>query len=373
MSVLNTTARRAVTVAACAVVSGCVFVSPPESGEQAAEAAAARAVPDATAPRLPPLETRHFHGLPADVELIGELQLLFARHENTFTAIAREFGVGFEAMRRANPGVDQWLPGEGTPIYLPTQAILPDAPRDGIVVNLPSMRLYLFTNDGDAEDPRLSITTHAIGIGREGWATPLGSSKVTEKIVDPAWYPPVSVREEHAANGDPLPAVVPPGPDNPLGRHAMLLSIPGYLIHGTNRPSGVGMRVSSGCIRMYPEDIEALFERVPRGLEVHIVDQPALAGWHDGQLYLEVHPPLQEDERDLTALAHEAIAAALARAEHADIELDAEAIREAIEAPRGIPLPIGRSASPSAQTLASVRIVENKVPVRGVETAAVRD
>src|SRR5690606_30756487 len=239
------------------------------------------------------------------------------RWENTFTAIAREYGLGNHALRSANPSVDHWLPGEGTPIYLPTSSVLPRAPREGIVINVPSLRLYYFGRGGQ-EAVEASVATYPIGIGREGWATPTGEATVTEKIVDPAWYPPASVRQDHAQRGDPLPAVVPAGPDNPLGRHAMALSLPGYLIHGTNKPAGVGLRVSAGCIRLYPEHIEALFERVRRGTPVRIVNQPVLAAWHDGELYLEVHAPLEEDARDPAAVAADVIAAAMARSGRAD-------------------------------------------------------
>src|SRR5690606_40441903 len=136
--------------------------------------------------------------------------------------------------------------------------ILPGGRRAGMLINRPRIRLYYFAapSGRDAGEREVSITVHPIGIGREGWAPPTGEATVTEKVVDPTWYPPASVRQDHAERGDPLPAVVPPGPDNPLGRHAMALSMPGYLIHGTNKPSGVGLRVSAGCIRLYPEDIE---------------------------------------------------------------------------------------------------------------------
>ena len=206
------------------------------------------------------------------------------------------------------------MPGEGTPIYLPTQTILPDAPRTGIVVNVPAMRLFYFTTEKSPRDrqrrsaaPVLKVSTHPVGIGTEGWATPFGETKVKDKARDPVWYVPASVRKEHAERGDPLPSVVPPGPDNPLGKFAMTLSLPGYLIHGTNKPAGVGMRSSHGCIRMYPEDIEALFGRVARGTEVRLVNQPILAGWRDGQLYLEVHAPLAEEQHDLVAEADAAL------------------------------------------------------------------
>ncbi len=350
------------------VAAGCALVSPPED---AAERAVNMAVPDPAAPRLAPLDSLHFAAVDASTERVGDVQVLFTRYENTFVQIAREYGLGNNALRSANPSVDHWLPGESTPVYLPTSAILPSAPREGIVVNLPSMRLYLFERaDGDAA----AITTYPIGIGREGWATPAAEATVTEKIIDPTWYPPISVRQDHAARGDPLPSIVPPGPDNPLGRHAMILSLPGYLIHGTNRPAGVGLRASAGCIRLYPEHIEALFDRVPRGTPVRIVDQPALAGWHDGELYLEVHAPLEEDERELAAEAAAVIAAALERAGRDDYAIDADAVAVIIAEQRGIPLPIGVQSRSPAEYLAAARVIENTVEspaqTSGAETAA---
>jgi L,D-transpeptidase ErfK/SrfK len=222
-----------------------------------------------------------------DSDLIGAPQVVLARFEDTFVSLARTHNVGFEALRRANPTVDAWLPGAGTEIVLPTQYVLPKAERRGIVVNLPELRLYYFPEDGSRR-----VITHPISIGRLDWGTPLGRTTVIGKTKNPSWYPPQSIREEHAANNDPLPSVVPPGPDNPLGKHALRLGIPGYLIHGTNKPSGVGMRVTHGCIRMFPEDIEALFEMVPPGTQVRIVDQPYKLGWGEGGLYLEAHLPL---------------------------------------------------------------------------------
>ncbi|HEU4618419.1 MAG TPA: L,D-transpeptidase family protein, partial [Gammaproteobacteria bacterium] len=340
-------------------LAGCAFMPPAETAHDAALAAA----PDPSAPRLPPLDTSRVSVDPK-AELVGQMQVLFARYENTFSAIARVYDVGYEAVRHANPGVDAWLPGEGTPVYLPTRSILPDAPRDGIVVNLPAMRLFYFRREPakDGEGARLSITSRPIGIGREGWETPIGEAKVTQKVRDPVWYPPASVRKEHAENGDPLPAIVPAGPDNPLGRHALLLSLPGYLIHGTNKPAGVGMRVSHGCIRLYPEDIAALFDAVPVGTHVTIVNQPALAGWADGELYLEVHPPL-EDDRDLAADAESAIAAAIERAGLPDVALNRAAIERVVAERRGIPMPVGNTSRTLVEYLAASRIVDNTVPL----------
>jgi len=347
--------------------------------------------PDPSAPRLAALETRQFT-LGAGQEIVGETQVLFARYENTFSAIGREYDLGYEEMRSANPGVDQWLPGEGTPIYLPTQSILPDAARKGIVINVPAMRLYYFATEksgttekppgttekaaGTAEKPaadpavvKTTVTTYPIGIGAEGWATPFGEAKVMQKARDPVWYVPASVRKEHLERGDKLPAVVPPGPDNPLGAFAMTLSIPSYLIHGTNKPDGVGMRSSHGCIRLYPEDIEALFGRVPKGTPVRIVNQPLLAAWRDGQLYLEVHPPLAEEKHDLVAEAEGALKSALERAGSAavGVEIDSAVVQRIVTEQRGIPLPVLRSSRTLEQYLAASRIVANTVPVTAAE------
>jgi L,D-transpeptidase ErfK/SrfK len=359
--------------AAALLLGGCSFLMTPQQPEKP-PVAALPALPDAAAPRLAALETRHF-AIATGQELIGETQVIFARHENTFSAIGREYNLGFEEMRRANPGVDQWLPGEGTPLYLPTQSILPEAPPTGIVINVPAMRLFYFSSEKSAVDPAASVTkvtSYPIGVGAQGWGTPFGEAKVAQKARDPVWYVPASVRKEHAERGDPLPSVVQPGPDNPLGKHAMSLSLPGYLIHGTNKPAGVGMRSSHGCIRLYPEDIAALFERVARGTPVRLVNQPVLAGWRDGQLYLEVHPPLAEETHDLVAEADAALVRALERAgaAAAAVTLDRTAIDRIVAEQRGIPFPVLRSNRSLEQYLAGARIVENTVAIAATEETA---
>jgi len=233
-------------------------------------------------------------------ELVGEIQVIEARHEDTFIKIARHYNLGYRELVQANPGVNPWLPGEGTDVVLPTRFVLPYAPRRGIVINLPELRLYYFPEDNPD-----SVITHPISIGRMDWGTPLGVSHIQSKALKPTWYPPESIRKEYELDGRPLARVVPPGPDNPLGNHALRLSLPGYLIHGTNKPSGVGMRVTHGCIRMFPEDIEALFSRVEIGTPVYIVNQPYKIGWVEDGFYLEAHPPLDEELSDgwtMTAL-----------------------------------------------------------------------
>jgi L,D-transpeptidase ErfK/SrfK len=225
-----------------------------------------------------------------DSDVVGEVLQIQAAYEDTFVRLARRYNVGFEELRDANPGVDAWLPGEGTTIIIPTSYVLPQVERRGIVINVPELRLYYFP-DG----PTGRVITHPISIGRMDWATPLGRTSVVAKAENPSWYPPESIRIEHAARNDPLPRVVPPGPDNPLGKYALRLGIPGYLIHGTNKPAGLGMRVSHGCIRMFPEDIEVLFDDIPTGTPVTIVNQPVKLGWGSDGLYLEAHAPLEEE------------------------------------------------------------------------------
>jgi L,D-transpeptidase ErfK/SrfK len=274
----------------------------------------------------------------AEFNLIGAIQVVEARHEDTLLDIARRYDIGQEEILGANPDVDRWLPGDGARVVIPSRYVLPTPPHEGLILNLPEMRLYYFPKP-EADQPR-EVQTYPVSIGRMEWATPLGQTKLVSKQKDPAWRPPESIRAEHAAEGDPLPKYVPPGPDNPLGGYAMRLGIPGYLIHSTNKAFGVGMRVSHGCIRMLPEDIEYLFPQVPVGTPVRIINQPAKVGWHGGDLYLEVHPPLEEDQvgRDaLTETVMTAIDEALFRRWG---EVDEEAIQQAIARQSGVPVVI---------------------------------
>jgi L,D-transpeptidase ErfK/SrfK len=217
--------------------------------------------------------------LPADGDLVGEYAEVAAGRDDTLIDVARRRGLGYEEVVNANPGVDPWLPGEGTMVRLPLRRVLPDTTREGIVVNLPEHRLYYYPA-AKAGEPRV-VVTYPISVGKMDWSTPLGLTRVAAKVKDPAWYPPESVRTEHAKHGDILPKVVPAGPDNPLGAYMMRLAIPGgaYLIHGTNLPAGVGMQVTHGCMRLYPEDIEELFKMVAVETPVRIVNQPQKTGW----------------------------------------------------------------------------------------------
>ncbi len=220
--------------------------------------------------------------------VVGEVRKIASSYEDTFTALARVYNQGYTDMRLANPKVDPWLPGAGTEINLPDFYVLPDAPQDGVVINLAEMRLYYYS-PAEVGQPKV-VWTAPVGIGREAFPTPEFSSRIKSRIPNPAWYPPQSIIAERAAQGDILPRVVPPGPDNPMGDHAIQLELPGYFIHGTNRPAGIGLRVSHGCIRMYPEDIATLFNSIAIGTPVHVVDQPIKVGKLNGEIYIEVHP-----------------------------------------------------------------------------------
>ncbi len=246
--------------------------------------------------------------LPESGDLVGEVQTVTVREGESLGDIGRRFDIGVYEMIEANPNLDPWVPTVGAIVVLPTQFILPKVPRTGIVLNLAEMRLYYFH-----PDKRL-VTTYPLGIGKKGWTTPLGKTVITGKKKDPTWYPPESIRKEHIAKGDPLPGSVPAGPDNPLGYYALYLSAKGlstqgaFLLHGTNRPAGIGVRTTHGCIRLFPEDIEKLFYMVPTGTSVLIIHEPYKVGWHKGHLYLEAHQPLTEPQYhgsdSLTRLAH---------------------------------------------------------------------
>lgn len=275
---------------------------------------------------------------PPGSDLIGELQYTSAKHEDTLIDIARTFSLGQDEIVMANPTVDRWLPGEGKKVLVPRWFVLPEAPRSGIVVNIPEMRLYYFPTVGKA--PASQVITYPISIGRMDWRTPLGATKVLQKIKDPVWRPPESIKREHAKEGDILPDVVPAGPNNPLGQYAMKLGVPGYLIHGTdaNKAYGIGMRVTHGCIRMYPEDVAKLFPLVNVGTAVNLVNQPIKLGWVDDQLYIEVSQPLDEDRMTYEELLAAALSQIDKKTAKRPIALNGVALRKALERPSGVPV-----------------------------------
>jgi L,D-transpeptidase ErfK/SrfK len=272
--------------------------------------------------------------------VVGMVTTAIAEYDDTLLDIGRRHGVGYEEIISANPGVDPWLPGAGTEILIPGRFILPDAPREGVVVNLPEHRLYYYPPAKPGE--RRVVRTYPISTGKMDWKTPLGVTRIVAKTERPNWYPPASVLAEHEARGDPLPKVVPPGPDNPLGEHAMRLGIPGgaYLIHGTNRPAGVGMQVTHGCIRLYPEDIAELYGLVPVNSKVNLIDQPSKLGWHRGTLYVERHPllegPAGPGADDLGRLRNRVASAAEGR----PVEIDWDRVEHVLAGASGVPAPV---------------------------------
>jgi L,D-transpeptidase ErfK/SrfK len=274
---------------------------------------------------------------PAGEDLVGEIQVIKARYEDTFAALGETHDLGYLELVAANPGVDPWLPGEGTDIVLPTRYILPPGPREGIVINLAEYRLYYYPQGQNV------VHTFPLGIGREGWGSPVGNARITTMISNPAWYPPQSIRDEHAADGDPLPKVVPPGPDNPLGPYKMNLSMPGYLIHGSNKKFGIGMRVSHGCFRMLNHNVLELAGMVKVGTPVRVIDEPYKFGLSQGKVYLEAHTPLQDEDKHMTLMDKHAVVVntLLKRDETAGVlQLDWEMIRDVIAGEDGLPIQI---------------------------------
>ena len=284
--------------------------------------------------------------LPTD-SLIGNPpenpRYVIAKQEDTLIDIAVEHRLGQDEIVLANPTVDRWLPGAGTQVRIPNGFLLPDAPRHGIIINLPEMRLYYFP------DPN-RVETYSIGIGRVDWKTPMGKTKILDKQANPSWTPPPSIIAEHLADGDVLDPYYPPGPDNPLGLFAFKLGIPGYLIHSTNKVNGVGMRVSHGCIRMYPSDIEQFFPMVKVGTEVNIVNQSVKVGWHRNTLYIEVYPEMEETPASFEDRLHHALEL-IAKANGGKMPvIKASILRDAIGNARAMPIPIyQRPATTPAQ------------------------
>ena len=272
-------------------------------------------------------------------DVVGELGLASSLESDTLSDVARAYDQGYMEMRWANPSIDPWLPGEETEIIVPSFYVLPEAPQHGIVVNVPEMRLYYFPSaKGKA---RRKVATHPISIGRQQWTTPHGVTKIVAMVKDPNWYPPESIREEHAAEGDPLPRIVPAGPENPLGAFAIRLGLPGYLIHGTNRPYGIGMRVTHGCVRMYPKDVEQIFAKVKVGTPVHIVNQPYKVGVAHNKVYLEVHPHLTEDQDVFREQFSHVVKLIIAKTVGQDVQLNWRALQNVIVEKNGMPVSVG--------------------------------
>ncbi len=322
------------------------------------------------APELPkPTATHRFELTPDGGDIVGYLQRTTVGKEDTMPDIARRFDVGYEEILLANPGVDPWLPGVGREVVVPTQFVLPAAPHEGVVVNVAAMRIFYYAPHKKGE-PQV-VYTHPIGIGRVGWKTPEGTTKIVSRQKDPVWVVPKSVREEHAEDGEKLPAVVPAGPDNPLGQYAFRLSWPSYLIHGTNKPYGVGMRSSHGCMRLYPEDIAVFFDLIPIGTKVTVVNQPYLLGWRDGTLYLQAYAVMEDDSRDWDKNRKRLLANLLnpkqrqklgQRLEGELNDIDWQRVGDLAHAPRAVPVPVTGGHDGLDEVLSQSMLVENTLP-----------
>lgn len=270
--------------------------------------------------------------------IIGQPTIVSTRDEDTFLELAQKFKLGFQELILANPAVDPWLPGEGTQVMLPTQYILPASKREGLVLNLAELRLYYYPESPNGTPDY--VYTYPISIGRQGWDTPLTRTRITRKKKDPTWYPPQSIREEYQQMGVVLEESVPPGPDNPLGKFALYLALPSYVIHGTNEPKGIGMKVTHGCIRLHPDDIKDLFNRITVNTPVTIVNQPYKLGWYQERLYAEMHPDSRDegDQYDLTRFVRALIKVT---ASSRDYSVNWEQVSRLAEHKTGLPTLVG--------------------------------
>jgi len=299
----------------------------------------------------------------ATESVIGQVRIYRIRKGDTLLDVARYFSLGWNEIIDANPYIDPWVPPAGSTILLPTEWVLPCCTYDGVVVNIPEMRLFFFHRS--KENPGTTVVhTFPVGLGRDDWRTPTGKFKIRGKTLNPQWNIPESIRKEHIVDrGDPRTFIAGGDPENPLGRHRIELTLPMYGIHGTNIPWGVGMQVSHGCVRLYPEDIERLFPLVPIGAPGEFAYQPVKAGIRDGVVYLEAH-------RDIYGQApaqyREAVAA-LGRAGLAD-RADEQALLKALEDPSGMPVRL--TPEPEAPAVVPISTIQADTP-RGIDDGRV--
>lgn len=278
---------------------------------------------------------KHEFKLLGDQAMVGEIAAVETRENDTLPDIARHFGLGYNDITAANAGVPAWTPRANSRVLLPLQFILPDTQRKGIVLNLANMRMFYYP-----KKQRDKVYTYPVGIGRDGWNTPMGTTSIAIKTPNPEWHVPPSIHREHAEKGHYLPSVVRSGPDNPLGYYAMRLAIPSYLIHGTNKPFGIGMQISHGCVQMYPEDIEVLFKKVPVGMPVRIIHQPYLTAWHGDMLYLEANEPLEKWASSKLRLKKQVSKELRKIAKQYHVTVDWDKVDRVIQRADGIPTPV---------------------------------
>lgn len=273
---------------------------------------------------------------PSDHAIIGQVQYGTANHGDNAINMAQRFDLGFNAIENANPDLDLTRGfNAGTKLKIPTQHLLPNEARKGIIINLPEMRMYYFPKDSS------KIYTYPIGIGKMGKTIPITRAAITRKATNPTWTPPDSIREFNLEQGIVLPQVMPPGPDNPLGQYAIYMSIPTYLIHSTIFPASIGKRASFGCIRMYESDIEEFFPTVNRGVPVAVINQPVKIGWQYDHLYLETHQPLEEHEGATEATLPGVVQALTDSTQHQAVLIDWQLVSYLVQEKDGLPHEIG--------------------------------
>lgn len=351
----------------CLSVGACSLLRPPPPPGQRL---AARPPPVAKPEPPRPVALERFVLKGPNDDVVGYVQRTRIGKHDTLSDVARRFDLGYDEIVLANPGVDPWLPGVGRVVVVPTQFVLPDAPHTGVVVNVAAMRIFYYPPH-KPHQPQI-VYTHPIGIGRVAWQTPEGTTRIIGKQKHPVWIVPKSILAEHAKDGQPLPPIVPAGPNNPLGNYLFLLGWPGYLIHGTDKPYGVGMRVSHGCMHLYPEDIKAFFKMIPVGTKVTVVNQPDVFGWRNGTIYMQSFHVLKDDKRDwakdrrqlLVRLLRPSLRGARSRRRRPKLvgRIDWRRIIALSRSPRGVPVAI-TDGTPGVDTIiARAPLVADTVP-----------
>jgi len=293
--------------------------------------------------------------LPEDgSNIVGQIRVVTDDSRNTLLDIARHFDLGYDEITVANPGVSIWVPGDGTRIVVPTEFILPPRPWTGIVINIPQRRLYYFPRH-KAKEPA-TVVTFPIGIARPGWPTPLGKTRIIGKYKDPAWFVPKTIQAEHHQQGEhDFPDYFPPGPDNPMGMLAIETGFSQIYIHGTNRPWGVGMQVSHGCLHLYPENAAYLFPELPIGTPVRIINDPVLVGYRNHTLYLSVSKPVDEYPDDQDSLLIRAIDAVSLSRNQDWPQIDWDRVRQVVNAKRIMPVPVSVGAPGLDQLIDAIK------------------
>lgn len=279
---------------------------------------------------LPSLSFAGVYSVQPNVQVVGNVKTITASYADSLKDLSRNYNIGLENLKAANPGKNMYVPGDGAKITIPSQHIVPDNCK-GIYINQAERRLYYCPTDGSR------VATYPISIGDEQTPTPRGKASVTAKMTNPTWHVPNSIYKEHIAKGKPISRIIPPGPDNPLGKYALKLSMSGYEIHGTNAPDGIGVRISHGCIRLYPEDIKSLYSMVTVGTPVMITHEPYKAGWSNGELYFEAHKPF----RDFVGQGHNDMALARKviskKINGRDVNVNWQLVEQMVNNPTGVP------------------------------------